>query len=172
MSVGESMLRFMEWMSSRHFGKYRGIVSSVNDPRNMGRVKARVPELLGGEETGWAMPCVPYAGPGAGFHAIPEVGAGVWIEFEAGDLSRPVWTGTWWPEGKLPDGAKPGQKILKTGGGHTILLDDEAEKLVITEKNGATITLESGGVEIVKGSSKVKLDGSKVTVNDGALEVM
>lgn len=171
MSADESLLRLLERLTSRCYGKYRGTVTDTKDPKSLGRIKAQVPELLGAEETGWALPCVPYAGKGAGLFAIPEEGAGVWIEFEAGDLSRPIWTGAWWASGDIPDSAVPEQKLLKTAAGHTILLDDKEEKVVITDKGGATITLESGGIEIVKGSSKLKLDGSKVTVNDGALEV-
>jgi uncharacterized protein involved in type VI secretion and phage assembly len=219
----DAVIRYVLQMSSRHFGKYRGIVTDNQDPRALGRLKAKVPELLGGEETGWALPCAPYAGDSAGLFAIPEVGAGVWIEFEAGDLARPIWTGTWWPSGKVPDSAKPEQKVFKTKAGHTVTLDDEAETITIkdkgeativfekgaitiTDKDGATITiskgavtladkdgaklslesgeikltgkgggaikLTSGGIEIGKSASKVKLDGAKVTVNDGALEVM
>ena len=75
------------------YGKYRGIVTDNGDPSDLGRLKARVPELLGREETGWALPCAPYAGDGSGLYALPEPGTGVWIEFEAGDLSRPIWSG-------------------------------------------------------------------------------
>ena len=50
----------------------------------------------------WALPCVPYAGTTSGFFAIPPVGAGIWIEFEAGDVSRPIWSGAWWGSGELP----------------------------------------------------------------------
>lgn len=172
MAMDDTLLRLVQDLANRHYGKYRGIVTSTDDPKSMGRIKARVPELLGAEETGWALPCAPYAGDGVGLFAIPAAGAGVWIEFEAGDLSRPVWTGTWWQSGKLPDGAVPGKKVWKTAAGHTVTLDDEGETVIIQDKGGATITLDSGGVEIIKGSAKVKLDGSKVTVNDGALEVM
>jgi hypothetical protein len=39
---------------------------------------------LGDVESGWALPAASYAADGQGFYAIPPVGAGVWIEFEAG----------------------------------------------------------------------------------------
>ena len=41
----------------------------------------------GRRTTGWCTPCVPYAGPQVGFVMLPEVGSGVWIEFEGGDVS-------------------------------------------------------------------------------------
>ena len=55
--------------------------------------KVRVAEVLGEVPTGWATPCIPYAGPVSGFYSIPPIGAGVWIEFESGDISRPIWSG-------------------------------------------------------------------------------
>ncbi len=72
------------------------------DPSNLGRLQATVPEVLGEIPTGWALPCAPYAGTGSGLFAVPPVGAGVWIEFEAGDVSRPIWSGAWWATGEVP----------------------------------------------------------------------
>src|SRR5919109_2177280 len=86
----------------RFYGKYRGIVTVNVDPLNLGRLKAMVPEVLGEVPSSWASPCTPYAGIGAGFFAIPPIGAGVWIEFEAGDPSRPIWAGAWWAAGEVP----------------------------------------------------------------------
>ena len=76
-------------MNNRFFGPYRGIVMNNNDPSGMMRIKAHVPEVLGELETSWALPCVP-----PGVKSVPSMGALVWIEFEAGDPSRPIWMGT------------------------------------------------------------------------------
>lgn len=43
----------------KHYGMYRGIVTNNSDPENRYRVKLKVPQLLGQEETDWAWPCVP-----------------------------------------------------------------------------------------------------------------
>ena len=61
----------------------------------MGRIKARVPDVLGDRESGWAMPCAPFGGSGMGFIALPSVDAGVSIEFEYGDPDYPIWSGCW-----------------------------------------------------------------------------
>jgi hypothetical protein len=77
-----------------YFGKYRGVVTDIKDPDKMGRIKVRVPSVLGDEaESSWALPCL-----GAGHIEVPlpEEGAGVWIEFEAGDIDCPIWSGTLW----------------------------------------------------------------------------
>ncbi len=85
-------------MSKTFYGKYRGIVTDIEDPLKIGRIKARVPDVLGDEPSGWALPCVPFAGDGMGFYALPDTDARVWIEFEQGDPDYPVWTGCWWGE--------------------------------------------------------------------------
>jgi uncharacterized protein involved in type VI secretion and phage assembly len=156
----------------RFYGKYRGTVSDDQDPRDQGRVRARVPEVLGDEESGWALPCAPYAGDGVGFFTVPQPGAQVWVEFEAGDPSRPVWSGCWWTEGQVPASAKAGQKVWKTAAGHTITLDDDGSKIEIEDGGGAKVVLDASGVEISKGGQKVAISSGSVSVNDGALEVV
>ena len=62
-----------------------------------------------------AMPCVPYAGPDVGFRFLPDNEAAVWVEFEGGNPSHPIWTGCFWKEKEFPrieDG--PEIKIIKT----------------------------------------------------------
>ena len=163
----------MDQMTGHHYGRYRGIVTDNEDEKNLGRLKARVPEVLGNVETGWALPAAPFAGDGVGLFSVPPPGAGVWIEFEAGDVSRPIWSGCWWGDGQLPDQATPAIRVLKTVSGHTITLDDTdgSEKVEVTDKNGAKIVMDQSGVEISKGGQKVKLSQNSVIVNDGALEV-
>ncbi len=76
-------------MSNQYFGPYRGIVTDNDDPSGLMRIKAHVQEIFGEVETPWASPCVP-----PGVRSVPDVGAIVWIEFEAGDPARPIWMGT------------------------------------------------------------------------------
>jgi hypothetical protein len=80
---------------SKIYGKCRGTVQSVDDPLNMGRIIAKVPSVLGDKDSSWAMPCVPIAEKSHGRILLPEVGDGVWIEFEEGNIDLPIWTGCW-----------------------------------------------------------------------------
>ena len=52
---------------ARFYGKYRGAVTSVNDPEQRGRILAQVPDVRGLSETTWATPCTPYPGVGEGW---------------------------------------------------------------------------------------------------------
>ena len=57
-------------MSGPFWGKYRGVVTDTADPLLTGRIRARVPDVMGDQESGWAMPCVPFSGNGMGFFAL------------------------------------------------------------------------------------------------------
>jgi uncharacterized protein involved in type VI secretion and phage assembly len=167
------LARLIERVEGRYYGKYRGHVTDTDDPDNLGRVKAKVPRLLGDEETGWALPAFPYGGAGEqGFFAVPDVDAGVWIEFEGGDLSYPIWSGPWYTSDSIPESAKPATKVFKTKSGHKIVLDDDGESLEITDSNGNSIKMDADGIEITDANgNSIKMSASGVSVNDGALEV-
>jgi uncharacterized protein involved in type VI secretion and phage assembly len=160
----------IERVRGRFYGKYRGTVIDID--QSTLRIKAQVPAVLGSQATGWCSPCVPYAGPDVGFVFLPEVGAGVWIEFEGGDVSYPIWTGCYWREGEMPSDAAAGVKTIVTKAGHKILLDDDAGSITISDSNGNKVTLDSSGIAIERGANKVAVSDSEVNVNNGALEVM
>jgi uncharacterized protein involved in type VI secretion and phage assembly len=165
----QALMDILDRLRNRFFGKYRGCVTEV-DPTTL-RIKAKVPSVLAGQATGWCEPCVPYAGNGVGMAFLPEVGSGVWIEFEGGDVSYPIWVGCYWRDGELPSAATPAVKTIVTKSGHKILLDDDAESITISDPNNNTITLDSSGINLQRGSSSIAISDSEVNVNDGALEV-
>ena len=143
------------------------------------RVRAKVPDVMGDLESGWAMPCVPFGGSGMGFFALPKVGAGVWIEFEHGDPDYPIWSGCWFgslAEVPPPLLAPPYKKVLiKTEGGHSILLDDTPGigGITLETSGGQKLVMNAMGIEIDDGQGgAIKLQGPKVSVNNGALEVI
>ncbi|HTM28993.1 MAG TPA: phage baseplate assembly protein V [Rhodanobacter sp.] len=82
--------------NGRYYGKYRGTVFSNIDPELRGRIQAIVPDVLGLAPSTYALPCLPVAGKSSGAFFVPEIGAGVWIEFEQGDPDYPIWTGCFW----------------------------------------------------------------------------
>jgi hypothetical protein len=175
----------LQWIRSHYFGKYRGTVSDNSDPTSRGRLKVKVPSVLGTLEV-WAMPCAPYAGDGVGFYSLPEAGTGVWIEFEAGDPSYPVYSGFFWADNELPDSGGAAVKIWKTGS-LTVRLDDDTPELKFDNSDDATITLGSDieivaepgkvtistdGVTLECSGQKVDVTSASVSINDGGLEVI
>ena len=162
--TNDVLTRLVERTEGRYFGKYRGVVSDNDDPSKLGRVKAHVARLLGTEETGWALPAFAYGGAAEqGLFAMPDVGAGVWIEFEEGDLSYPIWTGTWYQSGQIPESATPKQKVLKTTSGHKIVLDDDAGSITITDKNSNVISMDSSAIKVTAGqASQIVIDAPQI----------
>lgn len=164
MQTDEILTRLIDRVDGRYFGKYRGFVSDNDDPDNLGRIRATIPRLLGEAESGWALPAFAYGGAAEqGLFAVPDVGAGVWIEFEGGDLSYPIWTGTWYTSGAIPEGATPGKKVFKTKSKHKIVLDDDEGTLEITDSNGNSIKMDAGVVKISTGSAlKLVIEAPKI----------
>ena len=143
-------------MESKFYGKYRGMVDDNNDPTGRGRLSVCVPAVMG-EQCIWALPCVPYAGDNAGFYMIPEPGTLVWVEFEAGDPSYPIWTGCLWPDDQPPknnasQAAKPAVKIIRSKEGLMVSMDDEGQVLHVSDKNGKNVL----SIEVNKGTIKIK----------------
>jgi uncharacterized protein involved in type VI secretion and phage assembly len=166
-------------MSKEFYGKYRGVVTDVQDPLMLGRIKAQVPEVLGADDSGWALPCLPFGGSQMGLFVLPGVGSGVWMEFEHGDPDHPIWAGSWFgSQSDMPSqlNTPPYEKtMIMTKSGHSITLDDSpgAGGITLQTSGGQKITLTSQGIEIDNGSGAViKLSGNQVSVNNGALEVM
>lgn len=87
--------------AGQRWGKYRGTVLDNDDPEGLGRLLCDVPALPG-SLLNWAQPCVPYGGPAVGFFALPPIGANVWVEFENGDPSYPIWAGVFWETAEIP----------------------------------------------------------------------
>jgi hypothetical protein len=161
-----------EYRRSHYFGKYRGIVTDSDDPENMGRIKATVAAIYGDtKESPWCLPAATFAGNAHGLLLLPKKGDGVWIEFEAGNISHPVWTGCWWGKKDLPDPKGVAQHVLTTPKGLQIVLDDDAPKLQLLHPGGAEITMTDSSITIKIGSAQIELSSSGVSVNSGALEV-
>jgi uncharacterized protein involved in type VI secretion and phage assembly len=157
------------------YGKFRGVVSDNQDPLALGRLRARVPDVFGGDDSGWALPALPYAGDGVGLYLVPPVGAWVWVEFEQGDPDDPVWSGCFWQEGQqLPASpATPDKKMLRTAAG-TLTLDDTpgADAVTVETANGMKIVIGSSGITVDNGrGATLTLTGTQVSINNGALEV-
>jgi hypothetical protein len=176
-----------ELLHRRYFGKYRGKVVDNNDLMRLGRIKVSVEGVI--DDGGlWAWPCVPYAGPGVGFYCLPPSDALVWVEFEGGDPSLPIWTGCLWGMGELPTEVLTSDtRVLRTEMAQ-IAINDLVGEVTIKNDLLASVTLaldvktEAGGVsshtvgalgvisESVPGKLSVGVTG--VNVNDGAFTVI
>jgi uncharacterized protein involved in type VI secretion and phage assembly len=126
------------------------------------------------------MPCAPYAGNGVGLFALPPVGAGVWVEFEGGDLDYPIWSGCFWADGEISPAsdAAPEIKFWKTDA-VSVRIDDAAGEIVIETQGGAKLTITATEIKAEANTvaqkalgNQTQLSASGFDVNNGAFTVI
>lgn len=159
-----------------------GIVSDLDDPDNLGRVKVRYP-TLGDQESDWARVISAGAGKDRGFFSRPEKGDEVAVVFELGNPHRAYVLGGVWSQADPPpkdDGKKKDNnwRFLRSRSGHVIKLDDTrgAELIEIVDKDGQRRVLldtakkkiqvlcDQGDVEVKAGSGTVKVEAVTVEI--------
>lgn len=99
--LADTLSEFRARFQGRHFGKFRALVVSVDDPKEVGRIRVRCPLLFGTETTAWCWPAT--GGP----FDLPEEGEMVWVELEQGDTKKPpLWMQGPWATEQLPRHAR------------------------------------------------------------------
>ena len=167
-------------MNQKYFGKYRGMVLNNIDPMQIGRLQVQVPDVAGLIPTTWAMPCFPSTGKQMGFWSIPQIGTGVWVEFEQGDPDYPIWSGCWFGSpAEVPGIAMLTQPplssfVLQTATQHTLQLSDlpgPTGGILLKTTAGAFISItDTTGITISDGKGgMINLFLGVVTINQGAL---
>jgi len=159
----------------RYYGKYPALVIDNVPPDSgdhRGEIKVQVPGILEEAEVGdgqqalevTARPCF-----APGFFFVPEIGAQVWVEFAAGDIDMPIWTGVWYPQDGVPmtsaeEAPTEFKKIYRTAAGHVIELDNTEgeEQIVIKHKSETAVIID------VDGNVKIEHNGGAIfEIKDG-----
>jgi uncharacterized protein involved in type VI secretion and phage assembly len=168
--------------NGRYYGKYRGTVLNNIDPMQMGRLTVQVPDVKGLIPSTWAMPCFPISGKQMGAYMIPQIGAGVWVEFEQGDPDFPIWSGCWYGSvAEVPALALVGipvspNIVIQTGAQNAVVISDvpgPAGGIMLKSTTGATLIVNDTGIYIQNGKgAMITMVGPTVTINNGALTIV
>ncbi len=157
------------------------------DPEQRGRLTLMIPDVLGPIPSTWAEACVPLAGPTGppmGVYLVPPIGAGVWAEFEQGDLNYPIWSGCrWGSQSDVPTNATAGNPadpniVIQSLLQHSIMISDMPPSpatggIILQSTTGATIVVNDSGIYISNGKgASITMVGPSVDVNNGALTVI
>jgi len=170
-------------LASRGSGVAIGIVTNLNDPDGMGRVKLKLPWMDEQVETFWARIAGPMTGNGRGIQFMPEVNDEVLVAFDSGERGQPYVLGSLWNGKDLPPmkydkffaAGKVVRRQIRTAAGHVLEFDDTegAEKFSVTSPGKRTIVFDDGAKTItVKdgGSNSVEIDSNsagKITIKTG-----
>lgn len=157
-------------------GIYAARVTDVSDPLQLGQIRVSVPAVFGGDEPeaqSWARPCFP-----ANHFTVPAIGDQVWVMFENGDPSRPVWLGVWYADGKVPSEAKPDQapdrQVIQSPKGQLIIIDETegSEQIIVQDKTGNRIELRTDGVLFLcKQDLTIDASGKKIVIKADLVDV-
>lgn len=123
----------------------------------------------------WADPAFPFGGSTSfkdGCFFVPSVGSSVWVGFEMGSVSRPIWLGSWLGVGDAPvDWTNPDKvRLIRTPGGHTLLFDDTsgATKVALAVGNGASYTTSIQFLKFSKTGTLQEMTLQNGTTNVGS----
>ena len=179
------------------FGVYVGLVTSVEDPDGLGRVRVRLPwttDPEGSPYDTWARVATVMAGNNRGTWFIPEPDDEVLISFEGGDPRYPIVIGALWNGQDAPpermnqnndirsitsrsgikvtfddtDGAV--QFTIETPGGQRINCADSPASIEIIDANGNTIEMSSSGINI-NAAMTLSINATTVDISASAMNV-
>lgn len=161
-------------------GVVTAVVTNVEDPEALHRVRLKFPWLSDDEESFWARVATPMAGQERGLYLLPEVDDEVLVAFEHGDLRLPYVVGSLWNKNAKPPAEstdKNDKRSLTSRSGHVIRLDDTdgSEKIEIVDKSKKnsvvistsdnTITIKADGdITIESPKGKLVLKGKGVEI--------
>ncbi|MEX1020442.1 MAG: phage baseplate assembly protein V [Litorilinea sp.] len=172
------------------YGVYTALVTDVQDPDGLGRVRIRLPWCTdpdGNPYEIWCRVATLMAGANRGTWFIPEPDDEVLVAFEAGDPRAPVVIGALWNGVDTPpeqmDSANNIRSITSRSGIHIVLDDTDGgvritietpggQKIECTDAPAAMELTDSNGNQIKLDSSGILLNtGMNVTINATLLKV-
>jgi hypothetical protein len=143
----------------RFYGKYRGTVVNNIDPLQIGRIQAIVPDVGNLVLSSWAMPCVPIAGIASGTYVVPQLGAGVWIEYEHGDPDYPIWVGCYWGSSV----EVPPLALLSPPGDPPVVISTPLQNAIVVS-DFPVVPMVEGGVMLASGASYITISPTMIQI--------
>ena len=189
-----------EMLFNRWYGLYRGIVIDREDPEARGRVRIKIPAIGHVEDADvplgvWALPCQSGQSVGEsrelhGFVYVPNLGDQVFVMFEKGITSNPVYIGGWAPHNGASRGSFTTTDVMgiRTKSGHVLRFEDgggvrlsrgvdgeETSTLLSLGADGNVVLSASSGAQIFlsgKESTILAPDGSLVSMGEGNVSLI
>lgn len=138
----------------RYYSQYRAMVLDPHpDDSDTGNILVHIPRVQGGMKI-VARSKSFIGGPGYGCrYFLPHVGEIVWVEFEGGNPTKPLWSFHTWGQNECPDDLK-GRNVCG-------LVTPNGNRVIITEGE------EKDTLEVQINNTSLKLEGDTITFNGG-----
>ncbi len=149
-----------------------GVVSDVDDPDRLSRVRAHLP-LLGDLDSDWMPVVVPGAGPNKGVAVMPEPDDNVLIVFPDGNPGYGIVLGGLYGESEAPGlpPENPRAYVLRTANGQTITLDGANSLARVETSGGDTLELGPQGSRLhAVQDLLIEAPGRTLTIRAGSVE--
>lgn len=160
--------------AERFYGIYPAVVSDINDPKKLGRVKLTLPWLSAEYVTDWCRVMQLGAGDNVGLQMMPRPKDEVVVAFENGQLDSPFVLGSVFgktsgklPNSKIVENGQPVVTALTTKAGHQLIFDDSADSSSVTlhATNGDSCSIV---LDAKKGITIVTKGDRDVTINSAS----
>ncbi|MBD3217389.1 MAG: phage tail protein [candidate division Zixibacteria bacterium] len=154
-----------EERDTRFYGVVVGVVTNIDDPQAVGRVRVSFPWLSDEDESHWARVTQVMAGSDRGAWIIPEVGDEVLCAFEHGDIRHPYVIGSLYngqdgPPSENGHSSENNLRMFKSKSGHILKFDDTSgseEIKIIAKDERSTVTIKADG------NIEIECDNAKIT---------
>ncbi len=130
---------------TKYPGLYVGKVKQVRlEGQAPGCIQVSIPSIFGDDSPELyqiARPCLPY-----GHFFVPKLEDEVWLAFEHGDPTSPVWLGVWYTQSSAPEKIDPSSQeseVIETKPAQPIVLEISDERIQIKSKGRITIDATS-----------------------------
>lgn len=178
MSVGTlNLTKFMKPSGLDPAAHYEAVVTDNNDPRQLGRIRARIAGVFDGipdDHLPWAFPMFQHAdgayNPGgdatdrSGTFFVPKVSHIVSLRFPTGDPHRPTWRSYTVDEKvALPERVKnyPDRGVIKFSNGMYIIIDTKTNEIFFNNPGDMDITILGDVNQYIVGNQQMVVSNSK-----------
>lgn len=165
-------------ISNLFFGVTVGIVTNIDDPDKLNRVKVKLLNRDKSDyETDFIRVATPMTGKEWGMFFFPEVGDEVLVAFSNGDIVKPYVMGSLWNQNyKAPVQMNDGKNFIrkiKTKSGHELIFNDEDDKEYIEIKTPKELTINlNDEKEVISIRDKKSNNIVKIDSKNGIIEIL
>ncbi len=150
-----------------------GVVTNIDDPDKLGRVKVKFPSIAEEPESEWARVVTVGGGPDRGALFLPEVNDEVLVAFERGDTRRPIVLGGLFStkngfpgDNPVKDGLVDVRRLTSRVGHLVELCDRSGEEYVLIQhgKKKHSVKFENDKVDITADSVPIKMSNGQAFI--------